>query len=169
MEGITGHQISRVKNKDQIELRVKWEGYEETTWEVFTGFVKDTAPMVERYLIKKSLMKPMQALQELKRLKSLDVKPSDPIVQTHIKELKSTFAGLEQYLFPQTGPCYNKATSTNGLASFQTPKTPEVKPKVVVKEVCCCNPGGMKGKATDNESMSTCLRKKGSSKDKSAL
>lgn len=62
MEGITGHKISRVKNKDQIELRVKWEGYEETTWEVFTGFVKDTAPMVERYLIRKSLIKPMQAL-----------------------------------------------------------------------------------------------------------
>ena len=61
VEGIIGHRISRVKNKDQIELKVKWEDYVETTWEAFTGFVKDTAPMVERYLIKKSLMKPLQA------------------------------------------------------------------------------------------------------------
>ena len=53
------NKISKVKNKDQIELKVKWEDYTEPTWEAFTGFVKDTAPMVERYLIKKSLMKPL--------------------------------------------------------------------------------------------------------------
>lgn len=57
VEGIVGHRISKVKNKDQIELKVKWEDYSEPTWEAFNGFVKDTAPMVERYLIKKSLMK----------------------------------------------------------------------------------------------------------------
>ncbi len=51
---------------------MKWEGYSEPTWEAFNGFVKDTAPMVERYLIKKSLMKPLQGIAELKRFKSLD-------------------------------------------------------------------------------------------------
>ena len=59
VEGITGHRIVKVKNKDLIELRVKWEGYADPTWEAFNGFVKDTAPMVERYLLKKSLMKPL--------------------------------------------------------------------------------------------------------------
>lgn len=63
-------------------------------------------------------------------------------------------------MLPQTGPCYNKATSTNGLPGSKTSKTPDTKPKVVIKEVCCCNSGGMKGIANDNDSMSTCLRKK---------
>ena len=49
--------MNRKKTKDSIELKVKWEGYNEPTWEVFSSFVKDTAPMVERYLIRKSLLK----------------------------------------------------------------------------------------------------------------
>lgn len=77
VEGITGHRISRVRNKEFVELRVKWEDYTEQTWEAFNGFVKDTAPMVERYLIKKSLMKPLQAYHEFKRLKTLELKNSD--------------------------------------------------------------------------------------------
>lgn len=63
-----------MRNKHSIELRVKWENYTEPTWEGFNGFVKDTAPMVERYLIKKSLMKPLQEYQEWKRQKSLETK-----------------------------------------------------------------------------------------------
>ena len=59
VEGIIGHRITKVKNRESIELRVKWENYAEPTWEGFNGFVKDTGPMVERYLIKKSLMKPL--------------------------------------------------------------------------------------------------------------
>ena len=57
MQSIKDHRLVPDNNKLTIELKVKWEDYEEPTWEGFTGFVKDTAPMVERYLIKKSLMK----------------------------------------------------------------------------------------------------------------
>lgn len=57
VEGIIGHRINKKKSKDNIELKVKWEGYSEPTWEIFSSFVKDTAPMVERYLIRKSLLK----------------------------------------------------------------------------------------------------------------
>ena len=74
VEGIIDHRVTKVKNKDQIELRVKWENYTEPTWEGFNGFVKDTAPMVERYLIKKSLMKPLKVYQEYKRQKALELK-----------------------------------------------------------------------------------------------
>jgi hypothetical protein len=71
VEGIIGHRIAKHRNKEQIELKVKWEGYSEPTWEAFNGFVKDTSPMVQRYLIKKSLMKPLHGISELKRFKSL--------------------------------------------------------------------------------------------------
>lgn len=89
VEGIIGHRITKIKNKDSIELRVKWEDYSEPTWEAFNGFVKDTAPMVERYLLKKSLMKPLQAYGDLKRLKSLDLKATDPPTAAQLKELKA--------------------------------------------------------------------------------
>lgn len=97
VEGIIGHRVTKIKNKDQIELKVKWEDYSEPTWEAFTGFVKDTAPMVERYLIKKSLMKPLQAYYELKRLKSLELDASDPSTAAAVKELKNSFVGFEQF------------------------------------------------------------------------
>ena len=61
VESIIGHRISRVKNKDKVEMQVKWEDYPEPTWEAFCGFVKDTAPMVERYLLRKNLMKSLAA------------------------------------------------------------------------------------------------------------
>lgn len=51
--------------------------------------------MVERYLIKKSLMKPIQAYNELKRLKSIDFKTEDAISAAQIKDLKYSFAGFE--------------------------------------------------------------------------
>jgi hypothetical protein len=81
-----------------MELKVKWEDYLEPTWEAFTGFVKDTSPMVERYLIKKSLMKPLQAYNELKRIKSLELDASDPNTATAMKEFKNSFPGYEQLL-----------------------------------------------------------------------
>ena len=43
VEAIIGHRIPRQKNKDKIELQVKWEDYDEPTWECFQGFVRDTA------------------------------------------------------------------------------------------------------------------------------
>ena len=74
VESIIGHRVSRIKNKDQIELKVKWQDYNDPTWEQFAGFVKDAGPLVERYLIKKSLMKTLQEYQELKLLKKGDGK-----------------------------------------------------------------------------------------------
>ena len=56
--------MNKKKSKESIELKVKWEGYTEPTWEIFSSFVKDTAPMVERYLIRKSLLKSLQEYQE---------------------------------------------------------------------------------------------------------
>ena len=72
-----GHRIVKEKNKDVIEVRVKWQGYAEPTWESFTNFAKDTAPLVERYLLKQSLMRPLDFYMEIKRLRSLDIKPSE--------------------------------------------------------------------------------------------
>ena len=67
VENIIAHRVSRVKNKAQIELKVKWQDYNEPTWELFSGFVKDAAILVEKYLIRKSLMKPLQEYLELKK------------------------------------------------------------------------------------------------------
>ena len=59
VEAIIGHRTVKQKKRDTIELQIKWEGYEDPTWESFTHFVKETTPMVERYLTQKSLMKPL--------------------------------------------------------------------------------------------------------------
>ena len=40
------------EGRKQIQFKVKWENYEETTWEFFDPFVKDTTPMVEKYIMK---------------------------------------------------------------------------------------------------------------------
>ena len=57
----------KYKKRDTIELQIKWEGYDDPTWESFTHFVKETTPMVERYLNQKSLMKPLQVQAELEK------------------------------------------------------------------------------------------------------
>ena len=69
VEGIIGHRVVKYKKRDVIELQIKWEGYDEPTWESFTHFVKETTPMVERYLTQKSLMKPLQLQAELDKRK----------------------------------------------------------------------------------------------------
>ena len=73
MDNITGHRVTRKKNKDVIELRVQWEGYSAPSWEEFTGFVKDTAHIVERYLIKNQL-RPLQHLKQQFKQVKIDLK-----------------------------------------------------------------------------------------------
>jgi hypothetical protein len=41
--------------KGRVELEVKWEGYEETTWENFEAFAKDSPREVEKHLAKSVL------------------------------------------------------------------------------------------------------------------
>ena len=79
---------------------MKWVDYEETTWEAFTSLAKDTAPMVEHYLTKKSLMKPLHAYRELKRVKSLEIDPNDPYTAAAIKEFKTQFGELAHLILP---------------------------------------------------------------------
>ena len=61
--------MTKQKKRDQIELRVKWEGYQEATWENFETFVKDTAPMVERYILRHAVKPLNDAREEIKDLK----------------------------------------------------------------------------------------------------
>jgi hypothetical protein len=71
VEGITGHRVNDSDGKKgRLELRVKWAGYSEQTWEQFDGFVKDTAPMVERYLIRNVFRPLRDCKDELKSIKS---------------------------------------------------------------------------------------------------
>lgn len=50
-----GHRLLGSRTKKQLELEVKWEGYDETTWEIFEDFVKDTPNEVEKYLVRNVL------------------------------------------------------------------------------------------------------------------
>lgn len=70
VDAVTGHRVTRIKNRDTIEFRVQWEGYPKPTWEGFPGFVKDAAHMVEKYLIKSQIRKYQQLKDNLKELKS---------------------------------------------------------------------------------------------------
>jgi hypothetical protein len=55
VQSIAGHQITTVKNRETIDLKVFWEGYKEPSWEGFLGFAKDTAEKVEKYVLKTML------------------------------------------------------------------------------------------------------------------
>lgn len=57
--------------------------------------------MVERYIIKKSLMKPIQAYSELKRQKYLESKGQDSSSMASKKDGKSSYSGFEQYMISQ--------------------------------------------------------------------
>ena len=74
VEAITGHRIAKHKKRDVLELQVQWENYDEPTWEGFTHFVKETTPIVEKYIIQKSLMKPLQLQAEYERAKKVNQK-----------------------------------------------------------------------------------------------
>ena len=87
VDGIVGHRINKVKNKESVEFRVKWQDYKEPTWESFTSFVKDTAPMVERYMLTKNLLAPPDFKMEVKRLSLLAQSPVD-LTPLQLKELK---------------------------------------------------------------------------------
>ena len=52
IEGIVGHRYEKVRSKYILELEIKWDGYEETTWELFDEFVKDIPDEVEKYIVK---------------------------------------------------------------------------------------------------------------------
>ena len=40
------HRVYLKARKYIIQLEVKWKGYEETTWQDFTDFAKDSSEMV---------------------------------------------------------------------------------------------------------------------------
>ena len=113
--------------------------------------------MVERYLIKKSLMKPLQAYQEVKRLKSLELKNVDPGTAAIVKELKTQFSGFEQFFLPKT--CPGSSSKTPSTAA-QSVAEVSMKPKLIVKEVCCCYADK---KIKNIENVGDCLRKKANS------
>ena len=50
VEAILEHKIQRAKGgKRDLEVHVKWKGYEETTWESFISFAQDSPEVVKRY------------------------------------------------------------------------------------------------------------------------
>lgn len=55
---------SRV-HKGHLEIEIKWEGYEETTWENFEMFAKDSPKEIEKYLVK-SVLGPHQRMVDQK-------------------------------------------------------------------------------------------------------
>ena len=46
IESVISHRVFLKARKYIIQLEVKWKGYEETTWEDFTDFAKDSSEMV---------------------------------------------------------------------------------------------------------------------------
>ena len=51
VEAILEHKVihmSKYKKRD-MEVHVKWKGYEETTWESFITFAQDSPEVVQRY------------------------------------------------------------------------------------------------------------------------
>jgi hypothetical protein len=58
IDSITSHKVVQEKNHKRLKLKVQWEGYEERSWEHFSGFAKDAPIKVERYFLKK-LFKPL--------------------------------------------------------------------------------------------------------------
>ena len=95
MEEIIGHRFIRKDNKENLELKIKWKGYKETTWEIFADFARDTAPLVERYLLKNSLLKPLENLNEIRRLKKLGKKANDPEMHALIKSVRKSFPEID--------------------------------------------------------------------------
>ena len=52
IEAVLDHKIERTSAKKQIVLiKVKWSGYNETTWENFKFFAQDSPDCVQKYLI----------------------------------------------------------------------------------------------------------------------
>lgn len=122
--------------------------------------------MVERYLIKKSLMKPLQLFYDLKRIKSFDMDSCDTNTAALIKELKNSFAGNEQLIVVQKpektkpakptskGPQTMISTSQTSVSTSAKPQNSDKEPKPFhFKEVCCCNHDKKSGK------QGPCLRK----------
>lgn len=85
VDSVLDHRITRKENSATIELKVKWNGYAEPTWESFSGFVKDAAPLVERYLAKKGLLENLSELVELKKLRDEHLARFEPVTFNGIK------------------------------------------------------------------------------------
>jgi hypothetical protein len=60
---VVGHRFEKLKSKWVLEMEVKWDGYEQTTFESFESLVKDTPNEVERYLVR-SVIAPTCKLRE---------------------------------------------------------------------------------------------------------
>ncbi len=118
--------------------------------------------MVERYLIKKSLMKPLQGIAELKRFKSLDGGDKEGLTPAQIKELKSYFVGFEQLFVPQNGGSTAPKGSSTASQSMGQPNKggsfTNDTPKEIIKEVCCC---GKSQNGNSGGNSLACVRKKG--------
>ena len=119
--------------------------------------------MVERYLIRKSLIKPMHDYIELQKLKKSDTKKYQEMLllfgsKDHVK------MALAEQLTSQNGVTAQKSTCTDdyldGL-NMNSSAVPEQQVKTVIKEVCCCPPidDATPGQA-ESSSVQGCQRRK---------
>lgn len=46
IEKVVDHKFVNSGKKREIKLQIKWKGYEDTTWEKFTRFAKDSPEMI---------------------------------------------------------------------------------------------------------------------------
>ena len=61
-----GHRFEKLRHKYVLELEVKWDGYDQTTFESFDSLVKDTPHEVERYLVR-AVIAPTHKLREINK------------------------------------------------------------------------------------------------------
>ena len=74
VEAILEHRSVSNHIGRQIELHVKWKGYEETTWEEFCRFAQDSPRCIEKYFNKinrenKGNLEKLKQLKNMKRRK----------------------------------------------------------------------------------------------------
>lgn len=53
VERVTAHRVALKGKRNVLELEVKWKGYEETTWESFAEFARDSPELVQKYFLKR--------------------------------------------------------------------------------------------------------------------
>lgn len=59
VDNVLTHKIGINRKSECVFFKIKWEGFNDTTWEKFTSFAKDAAPVCERY-VRKNLIRPLE-------------------------------------------------------------------------------------------------------------
>jgi hypothetical protein len=103
IEGVVDHRVEKESaRKNKLMLKVKWQGYQETTWESFKTFAKDSPESLQKYIISLDKRIHKTQLQVVPRFQMVDTfqkKYSEVDLQNALRKQREEMLSTSSWKF----------------------------------------------------------------------